>query len=102
MVTLIQRTVCEIFIQIPHTAIYIMNMNAQSNTLLSSHIQAHYTENNSLLITTITDEKLHPWRTKVNQYAYKLPSKPGALSYFGHNATTTPQNQCSRDQTLHN
>jgi hypothetical protein len=53
MVTLIQRTVYEIFTQIPHTAIYITNLNAQSNALLSSHIQVqqHYIENNGLLIT---------------------------------------------------
>lgn len=43
MVTLIHRTVREIFTQIPHTAIYITNLNAQSNALLSSHTESTIT-----------------------------------------------------------
>jgi hypothetical protein len=46
-------------------------------------------ENNGLLITIITDDIIHTWRIKISQYAYKLPLKREALSYFGHNVTTT-------------
>ena len=54
------------------------------------------------LSLTITDDIIHPWRTKRNQYASKLPSKRGVLSYFGHNVITTSRSLGSRGQTLHN
>jgi len=96
---LIQRTAYENFTVSTHGNLHNDSECTLKRTVLFSHT---ITKKNGLLTTTITDNIIHPWHIEINQYAYKLPSKRGALSFFGHNVTTTWRTQCSLGQTLHN